>query len=284
MPFLLFFLGTVAGSFLNVIALRYRPDGFLFARRVVGGRSACPHCGRSLRWYELVPIASFVLQGGQCRHCHAALSFQYLLSEALGGLIVMAVPLRLKAFGGAALLSPVVPAIWVAVFLILLLIALIDLRLQLIPDEANVLLGLCGILLAVSSAPLFANPSHGSFLGSYAMLAGLGGNIWVNRAAAAVAGALFFGFLVLTTRGKGMGVGDLKLAAALGAVFGWPDVGLLTLLGFVVGAAVGGLALVTRMKSMKSMLPFAPFLAAGAALTFFFGFDILRAYFSLFTG
>ncbi len=287
MDIILFVLGAASGSFLGVVADRYDPERSLFDLKRLGGRSRCASCKKILGAGELIPLVSFVLQGGRCRGCRTPIPLWCPFVEIVAGLLFVFVPKSL----GAHLLSffsplgtaafAVLAALWILVFLFLLLISLIDLRLRIIPDELNVLLVAAGILVIALTAGGFGLTS-GSFVGSYAALFGLRGNIWGNHAAGLLFGLFFFGSLVILTRGRGMGMGDVKLAASLGAVFGWPDIVFLVVLAFVVGSVVGFVQIVFRGKGLKSLLPFGPFLALGAGLIFFFGYDILGAYFKLF--
>jgi prepilin signal peptidase PulO-like enzyme (type II secretory pathway) len=288
MPLVLFILGTALGSFLNVVALRYDPEKFVFHRRVVGGRSRCPQCGKELRWYELLPILSFILQAGRCRSCGARLGFQYPVVEILAGLIFVLVPRGLENYFSLFPLSYLRPAayylfaaLWIIAFLILLLISLIDFRLRIIPDELSLLLVALGIILAFLVAPQFGEINL-SFVKSYSFLFGLRENIWLNRSAAAAFGAALPGFLILITRGRGMGWGDVKLGFALGALFGWPEIVLILIFGFVFGSLVGIAAIIAKRKTLKSFVPFGPFLAAAAAFVFFLGYEAADFYFRLF--
>lgn len=286
---LLFILGAAFGSFINVVALRYDPDKFVFGRNAIGGRSRCPHCGKELRWHELLPVLSFVLQAGRCRSCNARLSLQYPVVEILSGLILVFVP---RGFSGYFFLFPAsyLPAIayyllivlWILAFLVLLLVSLIDFRLRLIPDELSVLLVLLGAAIALVVAPYWSEVSV-SFIGSYSFLFGMRGDIWLNHLAAAALGAAFPGFLVLITRGRGMGLGDVKLGFALGALFGWPEIILVLIFGFIFGSIVGLAAIALGRKTMKSFVPFGPFLAAAAVFVFFWGYEAVDFYFRLFS-
>ena len=251
---ILFLFGLAIGSFVNVLALRYDGEHFLFDPRVIGGRSHCPHCGRTLRSFELVPVASFFIQGGRCRRCRAPLGWHYPAVELLSGVIFAAVPWRLAAEGTGGI---VLSLLWVAAFEALLLMTYIDIRLQIIPDELVVLLGVIAIFAAIF-APF-----------------------WISRLAGALFGGAFFGALMLATRGKGMGMGDVKLAAPLGFLFGWPDMLFLVGAAFVFGACTGVILLLRGKKTMKSAVPFAPFLALGAAFVFFFGAAVISAYFRI---
>jgi len=121
-----------------------------------------------------------------------------------------------------------------------------------------------------------------SFLGSYALLfGGPSQPLWASALGAAVGGA-FFVFLVLGTRGRGMGWGDVKLALSLGFLFGWPDIALIVVIAFVCGSLVGLFYIARGAKTLKSQIPFGPFLALGAFITIFFGERIIDLYFKLF--
>lgn len=283
----LFVLGAAVGSFLNVVALRYDPDRFLLDRHIVGGRSHCPACGARLRWLELIPLLSFVLQGGRCRRCRARLSFQYPLVELVSGLIFVFVPQKLTFLfylSDAALFFLTV--LWIFALLTIFLISLIDARLRLIPDEASIFLGLVGfsmlLVLSANIAALGYEVPPTSFLGHYALLFPWHKSPWLNHLAGSAFALLFFAFLIGITRGRGMGLGDLKLGAALGFLFGFPDIILLLILAFVIGSFVGLLVIASGTKTLKSFLPFGPFLGVAAALTFFFGGEIMATYFRLF--
>ena len=284
MIFFLFVFGAVIGSFLNVVSLRYDPDRFLFGPALFG-RSHCPHCGATLRWFELVPILSFAAQLGRCRRCRARLSFRYPIVEILSGFIFVFVPMRLS--DPSFLLSlrsgfPLVAGLWILAFLLLLLMSLIDLRLSIIPDEINLLLFGIGIALVLASRPDFS-ATGGSFLGAYGFLFGFRENIWLNHLVlGALAAGLFFWALMVITRGRGMGAGDLKLAMPLGFLFGWPDILFVVGLAFVAGSILGACAIGSGLKTLKSLVPFGPFLAASAAIVFFFGYQLVHWYFTLF--
>jgi prepilin signal peptidase PulO-like enzyme (type II secretory pathway) len=302
--FLLFVFGAAIGSFLNVVALRYDSEHFLFSIKKIGGppsgrgspipselgiggRSYCPRCRATLRWFELIPLLSFVLQRGRCRHCHARISARYPAVEILSGLIFALVPLRLQTLFPACHLSLVTchlfAALWILAFLALLLMALIDIRLSLIPDEINIFLGLLGIVLVAGGIYAGEGTPYGSFLKNYAGIFPASGVAWVNNILGALFGLFFFGIIYAATRGRGMGLGDAKLAVPLGFLFGWPDIVLLTGFAFVVGSLVGIYTLFFKGKTMKSALPFGPFLAIGAALTFFAGYELMHFYLQLFS-
>ncbi len=284
--FILFVIGLAIGSFLNVVALRY--DGGetapLFSPRAIGGRSHCPHCGTTLRWFELVPLASWIVQRGRCRTCHAKIGWRYPLAELLAGLIAVLVPLRVAtavaagAPGMAALVG--ISLFWIVIFEALFLMALIDIRLGIIPDGLNLSLAVIGIFFAIYLGGTIglANPS---LLGPYAGIFGLQANLWLNRLVGALFAGALFGLLIAGTRGKGMGMGDLKLAIPLGFLLGWPDILFAVAAAFVIGAVAGIVAILAGKRTMKGALPFGPFLAIGVATVFFFGYQFVRWYFRI---
>jgi prepilin signal peptidase PulO-like enzyme (type II secretory pathway) len=280
---ILFVFGLAIGSFLNVLALRYDGDHFVLDPGVIGGRSYCPHCKRTLRWFELIPLVSFLAQGGTCRRCGARISWQYPAVEFLSACVFALVPWH---FSGYVWLIPagayMIPGLWILALEILLLITCIDLRLYIIPDELTAFLGVVAIFETIFAGAYLAVGQQ-SFLGSYAVLFGSGiyGNLWLSHIAGGIFGILFFGALALVTRGKGMGMGDVKLALPLGFLFGWPDIIAVCGAAFVIGALVGVILMARGQKSMKSAVPFAPFLALGAAAVFFFGAPVLQWYFHI---
>jgi prepilin signal peptidase PulO-like enzyme (type II secretory pathway) len=270
---ILFVFGIAIGSFLNVVTLRYDGKHFLFDAEMIGGRSHCMHCKATLRWIELVPVVSFLIQGARCRRCKARLNIQYPIVELLSGIIFVFVPFTLAlatgaagAAGGVALVAPTAPfalaaTLWVAVFEALLVMALIDIRLGIIPDEMSIFLLALGILLAI--------------------VPGWQGSVVLGKVIGAAVAGVFFALLIAVTRGKGMGMGDLKLAIPLGLIFGWPDIVFMLAFSFIIGAVVGVLAVARGKNTMKGTLPFGPFLALGAATMFFWGVPILTWYFSI---
>jgi len=251
---ILFIFGLAIGSFLNVVALRYDGEHFVFDSKMIGGRSHCPHCKKTLEWFELFPLFSFLFLRGKCRTCNARIGFQYPLVEFLSGLIFAFVPLVFGVSNTAAISAS---ALWILIFETLLLISYIDIRLGIIPDELNVFLGIVGIFFLI----FFGGPLS-----------------WEGHIVGALFGAGFFLALVLATRGRGMGMGDVKLAAPIGFLFGWPEILLLTAASFVLGAVFGIALIAFDKKTMKASVPFGPFLAIAAVIIFFFGPAILRLY------
>ena len=250
MILLFFCLGAIVGSFLNVIILRYG------ARRPVG-RSHCFSCSTPLRWYELIPVASFVFLGGRCSSCGARISLQYPLVELLTGIVFALVFLK-----ESSLLSvPFVLLLWS----LLIVIAVYDLRHKIIPDGA--VYTALTIALILFGLRLVGN--------------GLYHNWWLDAAGGLLL-PLPFAALWFFSQGRAMGLGDAKLLALFSWFLGF-SYGLSALiLGFWFGATIALLLLLLRsvLKSrlgrltMKTELPLAPFLIAGLFVVYMTGLDV----------
>lgn len=292
---LLFVFGLAVGSFLNVILWRYNPDFSLLKINNIKGRSHCPYCQCVLRWFELIPIFSFAVQLGKCRRCGHPLSWQYPLMEIAGGLIFAGIPLFFNYFlhqsnwlffmGQLPLWHYVLISLWIPVFLCWLLLTMIDFKHFIIPNGLNLFLGILGV--AITATVYWAGdsfwPFRESFLQQYALVfSPFENNVLANHLIGAIIGFLFFAFVYFLTRGQAMGLGDVKLALALGLVLGWPDIGLAVMLAFILGGISGTFLICCRKKTMKGRLPFGPFLVIGSLLTVFLGEQIVSSYFSLF--
>lgn len=290
-PVFLFIFGLAIGSFINVVASRYDPDRALFALRSIGGRSRCPSCGKTLRWYDLVPLLSFLFLRGRCRHCEDKISLQYPVVELFTGLAFLS-PLyfyhyyhiaNLAAVGASLLWFYALSLIWVLALASFILLALIDLRLYIIPNGLNFFIALLGVAkIIILYAANKLDVSFASFSGAYAMLFGLQSPLWLNYIFAALFGAAFFGTIIYVTKGKGMGMGDMKLAAALGLLFGWPDIALIIVIAFLSGSAYGIALMALKRAGLKDAVPFGPFIVLGAIITMFFGSRLLDLYFTTF--
>jgi prepilin signal peptidase PulO-like enzyme (type II secretory pathway) len=283
---ILFILGLAVGSFVNVVSLRYRPGHRLLDKEIIGGRSRCPICRKNLVWHELIPVLNFFWQKGKCRHCGRRLSLQYPLVEILSGLIFVFIPLYFVKFFPYILYSKfyiLIAAVWVMIFILFLLLSIIDLRHSIIPNSINLSLATLGLILIIFNGYYDKfDALNGSFLRYYAAIFGLRENIWLNYLFAALLGMAIFGLIIFFSKGRAMGLGDLKLVGALGLIFGWPDVLMVLFLSFIIGSLVSIFFLITRKKKIKDAVPFGPFLVIGASLTFFFGYQIIEGYFKLF--
>lgn len=237
-------VGALIGSFLNVCILRLPAN-----QSIVRPPSRCPRCGEGVRWYDNIPVLSWLLLRGRCRHCGNPISIQYPLIELATALLWAWMAYRYSLEW---------EALRAALFLTILLgIAMTDAREYIIPDEFSIGGLVIGLLLSVV---------HG-FEGLYP--AGLGAavgfaTLWVI----AVVGKKAFGK-------EAMGGGDIKMMAMVGAFVGWRGVFLTIFLGSVVGTLIfGPLALIGKKKDV----PFGIFLALGAFVTFLWGDLVLEWY------
>ncbi len=237
--------GLVVGSFMNVVICRL-PKG----ESVSHPPSHCPKCKHRIRWYENIPILSYVALRGKCRGCKAPISIEYPLVEAANALLWTALAWR---FG----MSPELP-VYLLLASSLLTMSVIDLHHQILPDRIT----LPGIVVGlVASATLLPSGFFPSLIG---VLAG---------------GGLFFAIAVLS-RG-GMGGGDIKLIAMIGAFLGWQAVLLTTFLAAVVGGMVGVAMLTFFDKDRKHAVPFGPFLSMAAVVCMLWGSRIIDWYLEL---
>jgi leader peptidase (prepilin peptidase)/N-methyltransferase len=239
-------LGATIGSFLNVVIARL-PRGESLLRP----RSRCPACGAPVAWFDNIPLASFVWLRGRCRRCRAPISWQYPIVEALtAGLFALA---AWRVGPG-----PELVAAWV-VLAALMAVTAIDLEHQIIPDAITV----PGIGLGFLAS--FLNPA----LTWGASLLGI-----------ALGGGLFL-VVILGSRG-GMGGGDMKLAAMLGAFLGYKLALLAIFSGVILGGLVAGVLMAAGLRGRKDPIPFGPFLAVGGTLALFAGEEILAWYVNTF--
>ena len=270
----LFLLGSAIGSFLNVLIYRYEPGASVFGRHL-GGRSLCPRCKKKLSWYELLPIISFIIQRGKCRHCKQNISFQYPVVEIIAGLIVMTIPQIIGDASGVF--------IFVTAFLVLLTASVIDIRHYVIPDALTIIVALLGVirtaLISIEPGSIALVP--GSFLGSYAYIFSFTNNPLIANFSAAIVSGVFFATVILFSKGKAMGWGDAKLAFAIGLLIGWPDTIMALMIAFIIGAIIGIYMLTVKTKKLKDALPFGPFIAIGVAVVVYFGHNIISAYFDM---
>ena len=234
----LFLLGLALGSFLNVVIYRL-PRGLSLVRP----RSFCPRCGHGLRWYENIPLVSYLLQKGRCRSCGERISPRYPLVELSSGLLIL---LFFKSYGWPA------GGIFYLFSLLLLAAALIDLEHRLIPDEIS----LGGLLVGLALSPW--NPLVSPFEALSGALCGAGAFYLLGE---------FYAWL----RGReGLGGGDHKLLGLIGSFLGpwrlFPVVFLAAASGVLAALFI---SLIRREPlSGRAALPFGPFLTLGALLTF----------------
>ena len=245
--FAFFVFGAVVGSFLNVCIHRL-PSG----ESVVFPASHCPHCRQPIRPYDNIPILSYLILHGRCRQCGSAISLRYPLVEVLAGLAAAA------AFSALGLSAHTL--IRFAFLCALIVITFVDFEHQIIPDAIS----LPGIGVGFAAALILGQPSWTASLAGVALGGGL---LW----------GVAEGYYRLTGR-EGMGGGDIKLLAMIGAFLGWQAVPVTLLIGSLGGAVVGVALMLVQRRDSRTPIPFGPFLALGAGCALFWG-DALIAWY-----
>jgi len=250
--FIIFILGTIIGSFLNVVVLRYNTG-----LSIVTGRSKCFTCGKSLNWYELVPVFSFLFLGGKCLSCKSKISYQYPIVELVTGVVFSGLFLK---FGLITLLP-----LYMLVASVLIAMAVYDFKHKIIPD------GMVLTFIALSLVLfLVAHPFKSFYFGS----------ITLDLLAAPILFS-FFAFFWLVSSGKWMGFGDAKLAIGVGFLLGFSGGLFAIVLAFWIGAAFS-LVLMFLQKiniakfnlSLKSEIPFAPFIILSVFIQIFTSWNL----------
>jgi len=245
-----FVFGLAVGSFLNVCIYRIPRD-----ISIVSPASSCPSCKIKIKPWDNIPLLSYLILGGRCRGCGARISLRYPAVELLNGLAYLVIMWR---YG---------PSLEGLVFMIyfsaLIVITFIDLDFQIIPDPITIPGSVIGLILGVF---LLSDPFNRSLqLGPVQSIAGL------------FLGFGLFYVIAVLSRG-GMGGGDIKMMAMVGALTGWKGVFLTTFIGSLTGALIGVVLMVLKGRGRKSKIPFGPFLALGSAITILFGEEILKLY------
>ena len=270
-----FWFGACIASFINVVIWRV-PRG----ESIVRPPSHCPKCGASIRWWQNIPILSWLALRGKCANCRAAISSRYVLVELLGGLLFLATFFRVTDYLGASSHCLIVESLFVGWIWIALMIAgsFIDFDHQLLPDFTTV----GGMVLGVL---------HGAFFSAYSYveqgprISALLPLCW------SIAGLVFgFGLLWLIRwlgsiafRREAMGMGDVFLMGAVGALFGPVAVIVTLILSSILGTIVGiGMILAAKAKFGKFVaIPYGPYICAGCLVWMFWGMQIVNWYMSL---
>ncbi|MFH0800053.1 MAG: prepilin peptidase [Pseudomonadota bacterium] len=250
-------IGAVLGSFANVCIVRM-PRG----RSIVRPSSHCPHCGHRLRWKENIPILSFILLQGRCRGCGRKISVRYPMVELICAALSMLTWWHFR--------HPLPYFIYLCLFVIpLVIITFIDLKHLIIPDEISI----SGIFVGAGAHIFLAGPGHREAAALDSLLGALAGSL-----------ALFLVALVYEKLKKqeGLGGGDIKLIAMLGAFFGWKAALFMLLFSSILGSIVGLLLIVILRKDMKYAMPFGPFLVAAGFVQLFVGERAISWYLNLF--
>jgi len=245
---MIFIFGICIGSFMNVCIYRLPASKSI----INPARSICPNCGNIIKFYDNIPILSYLWLKGKCRHCSSPIAFRYLLVELAGGFFALCAYFKfgitIEAFVYYALISS------------LLVITFIDIDHQIIPDVIT----LPGIpIFFFASFTLAAITCKDSLLG---ILAGGGSLLLI---------AVTYNLL---TKKEGMGGGDIKLLAMIGAALGWEGALFTIFIGSAIGTLIGIILMLRTRKGLKLAIPFGPFLSMGAIIYIFFGSSIINWY------
>jgi leader peptidase (prepilin peptidase)/N-methyltransferase len=258
---ILAFSGLCIGSFFNVLIWRI-PRG----ESIAWPPSHCTGCGSRIKWYDNIPVAGYLMLGGKCRYCKALISAVYPLVEVLTAAALVAfwhlLDIRLL---DPPWYSNIAPLLQVTSLILLVPIAVIDIRHYIIPDRFTLVF--LALALGCSFIPGGLSPA-GSFLG---VLAG--------------GGALFMMGVIGTyvlKKGDAMGMGDVKMMAWFGALWGWKTALIGIAFGAFLGAIAGGAMILAKKLGDDHRIPFGPFLGAGTAVAIFFGDPLLQWYLGLF--
>ena len=246
LPLYAFAIGAVVGSFLNVVIHRYPRD-----ESIVFPASHCPKCNAPIRAYDNIPILSYIVLAGRCRSCRAPISPRYPLVELANALFYLAV---FQRTGVALAFIPIAAFVSMTIILIF-----IDAEIQILPNVITypgIVVGFC-----IGALPPIASLATSDSL--------------MTSAAGAVIGAGFLLAVALTykliRRIEGMGLGDVKMMAMVGAALGWEGVLEVMLVGSIVGAVIGVPIALRTEKRMRYELPFGVFLGYATLIMLFFG-------------
>lgn len=246
-----FVFGLVFGSFLNVVVLRF--DDWA---SIVAHPSHCPHCKNRLKWYDLVPVLSYAMLRGKCRHCTKPISWQYPVVELSMAALTTAAYYKIFILVELPLWREIVCfALLILAISVMIIVFFHDLYEMMIPD----ILGFVLIGLALIYSLVYYQDVTGTI---YAGLAGF----------------LPIALLVYPSRGKWMGEGDVKLATGIGLLAGWPNAIAFLAVSFLAGGVFGAVAVAGKKAALKSAIPFAPFLIIGGLVALFWGDAIVGWY------
>ena len=242
---LIFLFGVSLGSFANVCIYRLPRD-----KQIISGRSYCPRCKKKIKWYDNLPLISYIFLNAKCRNCDKSISVRYLIVELITGISFLLIFLSFKNLYTIVFLSTLI--------LILIMIFFIDLENFIIPDSLNFLI--MGLALVKNFIPSFNTSLIHDI--NQSLIGGIIGyfSIWVII------------FLYKTLKKiDGMGLGDAKLMAGIGLLFGWQSIPLVLFLSSILGLFFVIPSLLKKQKTMKSEIPFGPFIIIAMLIYFVFG-------------
>lgn len=243
-PYIVIFLfGIIIGSFLNVCIYRIPKK-----ENIVRVRSHCMNCGYQLKWYDLIPLFSYLFLGGRCRKCKQKISVQYPIIEALNGSLYLLI-YAVYGFSMETLL-------YCLLFSALLALSVIDSRTYEIPFGINLFILALGLIRVIAD---YAN--------------------WLDYGIGLLSVSLFLYLIYFLTKGRGIGGGDIKLMAACGLLLGWK----LNILAFLLGCIIGAIVHLIRMKLTKAdhVLAMGPYLSVGVMIAALWGEQMIQWYFRI---
>lgn len=236
------FLGLIFGSFLSMLIPRLHAE----QKGILWGRSECPNCKNRLRAHELIPLFSYLIQAGRCRHCKKPISFWYPATELLLTTLSLGASFLSSSLDQYLLLFPLI--------FVLTFVFIYDLRYK----EIHEVVLVPGIL--------------------YAIVWGILTYGWQNTFLAMVIGFSFFGLQYLISKGRWIGSGDIEIGLFMGALLGWPTILPGIFISYLIGSLVGIVLLVSKKANAQSAIPLGPFLMIGTVLSFVWGEQFLSLY------
>jgi prepilin signal peptidase PulO-like enzyme (type II secretory pathway) len=282
----IFVFGLIFGSFLN--AWEYR----LERKMTLGGRSVCPKCKKKIFWYDNIPLISWILLRGKCRHCHKTISVQYPIVELSMGLVCLglwhyAYPgIELRKWFDNSIGSGInntlnhggLPVLWllaflllVAIFLLLALIAIYDAKTKYVLSKYAYLAAGLGMIYKFTR---FEGSVTSTGVYSYVYPIAL----------AAIIPAGIYWLMAKLSKERIMGYGDAEVALAIGFLLGWPVIIPAYYIAFIAGAIYGIIVLIKRKGGLKYEMPLGPFMVAGAFFAFIYGAQIINWYLNIISG
>ena len=257
--FFVFLFGLATGSFLNCIIYRLSSGESFFK-----GRSFCPYCKHILDWSDLIPLLSFLILKGKCRYCQKPISWQYPLVEIFTAFIF------LSFFLTYSINYTMVYFLLISCFLIIIFVY--DLKHYIIPDKI--------IYPAIATALVYNLISD--FYLNHLTIKPFNHSLFFSGISAAALASAFFLAIVLISRGKWMGMGDIKMAFFMGLFLCFPNILLALFSAFFIGAIIGLGLVFSGKKTLKSEVPFGPFLVIGTFIAIFWGEKFINWYLNFF--
>lgn len=289
-----FVLGTVLGSFIKVLADRSLKE------RSFWGRSYCVYCKKHLHWYDLFPVFSFISTKGKCRYCHKKIGWEYLVVEIVMGILIGYLffqnsdNFKFLIFN-FKFINLILTLIFNTFFIcVLVVLFLTDLKKMFIPDRIVIPAIKIGFILSLmitiykvgylyyflskNLVGKFLLPPHSDYFLRHAIYTAIP---FLSGVLMGIVIGGFFWMLIILTRGKGMGGGDVKLGAFMGLMLGFPQALIALMLSFFTGAIFSIILLIFGKKHFGQTIPFGPFLVLGSLIVLFWGQEILNWYLNL---